>query len=79
MKAAGPYTIGGASRKTVPRGFDSNHQRAELLLHEGLWAGLDGKPDKTIHTAAFVAFCADHFAAMWPIGKWLLAEIADAT
>ena len=41
VKASGPYEIGGATRKTTPRGFDANHERAGLLLHEGLHAGLE--------------------------------------
>ena len=41
VKAAGPYEIGGATRKSVPRGFEKDHARAGFLLHEGLYAGLD--------------------------------------
>ena len=36
-----PYEIGGATRKSVPRGFDKDHERAGFLLHEGLYAGLE--------------------------------------
>ncbi len=39
VSSAGAYEIGDASRKAaVPRGFDAGHERAALLLHEGLWA-----------------------------------------
>ena len=75
VRAAGPYVIGGASRKSVPRGFDAAHARAALLLHEGLWAERDGKPDKSIGSAAFVEYCAAEFAAMWPVGEWLLETV----
>ena len=73
--AAGPYVIGGASRKTVPKGFDPNHPRGEFLLHEGLWAELDAKPGRSCETGKFVDFCARHFEAMWPISRWLLNEV----
>jgi hypothetical protein len=67
--AAGPFVIGGASRKSVPRGFDAHHPLAGLLLHEGLWVERERKPDKSIATPAFVDRCAAEFAAMWPVGK----------
>jgi len=75
VRAAGPYVIGGASRKNAPRGFDAAHARAALLLHEGLWAERDSRPDKSIGSAAFVEYCAAEFAAMWPVGEWLLETV----
>jgi uncharacterized protein (TIGR02453 family) len=78
VRAAGPYVIGGATRKTVPRGFDAEHPRAGLLLHEGLWAEIDGKPDRSIGSAAFVDYCVAEFAAMWPVGRWLLDALPRA-
>ena len=70
------YEIGGATRKKVPRGFDENHERASLLLHEGLWAGLDAKIPREVKSAAFVDVCAEHYQRCWPIGKWILDEVA---
>jgi uncharacterized protein (TIGR02453 family) len=78
VRAAGPYIVGGASRKTVPTGFDPDHARAEFLLHEGLWAELDTKPGKIVERAEFVDFCSGHFSAMWPVSRWLLKEVAPA-
>lgn len=65
-------TIGGATRKQVPRGFDADHGRAPLLLHEGLWAGFEGKIPREARSAAFVDFCAEHCRAMFPVSRWLL-------
>jgi uncharacterized protein (TIGR02453 family) len=75
VRAAGPYEIGGASRKSVPRGFDPDHPRAGFLLHEGLFASLDTRPGKITETPEFLAYCLAHFAAMWPISRWLLDEV----
>jgi uncharacterized protein (TIGR02453 family) len=77
VRSAGRYTIGGAARKTVPRGFDAQGPRAELLLHDSLTADFAAPVDETLQTAAFVDVCLGHFKAMWPIGKWLLAEVVD--
>ena len=76
-EAAG-YEVRGASRKAVPRGFDAGHERAGLLLHEGLWCNYQGRT-KAAGSAAFVEECAERAAGMWPIGKWLLAEVAAPT
>ena len=75
VRQAGPYAIGAAARKTIPRGFDADHPRASLLLHEGLTAEYDGPVDKAVGTAGFVDVCLDHCRAMAPVAKWLLAEL----
>ncbi|MCI0571315.1 MAG: DUF2461 domain-containing protein [Myxococcaceae bacterium] len=73
VKGSGPYEIGGATRKTVPRGFDARHERAGLLLHEGLWAGLEGRIPPEARSERFVDSCEKHFAALAPINRWLLS------
>jgi uncharacterized protein (TIGR02453 family) len=73
VKSAGAYEIGGATRKQVPRGFDAGHARAALLLHDGLWAGFEGKVPREARSAAFVDFCANHYRAVFPVNRWLLA------
>jgi uncharacterized protein (TIGR02453 family) len=75
VSSAGPYTVGGATRKGVPRDFDAAHERAEYLLHEGLFATFETEDVKTTQTAGFVEFCTGHFKAMWPISRWLLKEV----
>ena len=74
VEKAGPYTVGGASRKTVPRGYDANHKRANYLLHEGLYAGLE-LPFSASAKPGFADVAEGHFKATWPIGKWLLDEV----
>jgi uncharacterized protein (TIGR02453 family) len=76
---AGPYTIGGATRKAVPRGFDPTHERAEYLLHEGLFAGFETEDTAVAETPGFLDFCTGHFKAMWPISRWLLKEVTAET
>jgi uncharacterized protein (TIGR02453 family) len=74
VKAAGRYEIGGASRKTVPRGYDAAHKRAGFLLHEGLYAGVD-LPSGAATAPGFADTAYGHFAVTWPISKWLLDEV----
>jgi len=75
VRKAGPYQVGGATRKSVPRGFDAGHERADFLLHEGLFATFEGKPGGISEKPDFVDFCVGHFRAMWPISHWILDEV----
>jgi hypothetical protein len=75
VRAAGPYEIRGATRKTVPRGLDAGGPRAGLLLYESLWVNFETRPAEA-NRATFVDFCLGHFKAMVPVTRWLLAEVA---
>jgi uncharacterized protein (TIGR02453 family) len=70
LRSAG-YELGGATRKTVPRGFDPTHPRASLLLHEGLYGGWEGAHPASLGTPAFVDECVAHFKAVAPVSRWL--------
>ena len=74
MTRAG-YNIGGATRKTVPRGFDSKHERAGLLLHEALFAGYEGPVPPEAVTPGFIDVCASHFKALWPLSRWMASAL----
>jgi uncharacterized protein (TIGR02453 family) len=75
LKAAG-YQLGGAARKTVPRGFDPAHPRASFLLHEGLHATFEGPVPASFGTPAFVDECLTHYRATAPISRWLSQHVA---
>jgi len=77
VERAGPCAIGGATRKTVPRGFNPAHPRANLLLHDGLWAEYDGDVDRSVGSSAFAYVCLGHFKAVWPIARWLMDNAPD--
>jgi uncharacterized protein (TIGR02453 family) len=76
VREPGPYEIGDATRKKVPRGFDPDHERAALLVHEGLWAAYEGHLPPEAKTAAFVGWCAEKVAHMEPVSRWLLGVVA---
>ncbi len=69
------YIIGEKRRKLVPRGFDKDHPRAELLLFEGLHAGAE-LPLSAAFEPGFADLCLKHFKATWPISRWILAELS---
>lgn len=75
MRKAGAYELGGRTRKLLPRGFDADPDRAEYLLHEGLYTSFR-LPPATATDPALVKLLAGHYRKMWPIGQWLLEEVA---
>lgn len=72
VEAAG-YRVGSEHYKRVPRGFDPEHPRAELLRYNGLWAAIETKIPPEFYTAQLADWCLPHYQAMLPLHKWLLA------
>ncbi len=70
------YELGGKTRKLLPRGFSTEPDREPYLLFEGLHAGVE-LPASAAAKADFLDVAARHYAALWPIGNWLLEEIAS--
>lgn len=69
---AGPYAVHGATRKRVPRGFDGEHPRAGLLLHDGLTGVLEQPVPRQAAAASFVDYCVEHYRALAPLHRFLL-------
>jgi len=68
---AGKYTLGGQHYKRVPRGYDPGHKNAGLLLHSGLYAGMETDIPAEIHSADFLDYCFGRMREMSPIHEWL--------
>lgn len=73
------YDIGGATRKTVPRGYDAKHPSAKWLLHEGLHATLEVALPKEVTTAKFVAYCLKHYSKVAPVNAWIRAHFGGGS
>lgn len=70
------YPVQGESYKRVPRGFDPEHARAELLRHGALHAGITLKPlPDELHSAKFVGLCMRHFKKLAPLHRWLVDHV----
>jgi len=68
----GPYGLGGAFFKRVPRGYPADHANAGYLLYNGLWAGIEMPVPKEIFSPDLVSFCCKHYSNMAPLHEWLL-------
>lgn len=72
LSKAGPYGIGEKTYKRVPRGYDPDHPRAELLKFGGLYSMLRDIPQKTVLSPELVDVCFEHFHNMSPVQQWLV-------
>lgn len=72
VMASGPYSIGGGSYKRVPRGYDPSHKYAALLLHDGLYAGVELAIPGEFFSHEFLDYCFERFNQMHPIHTWLM-------
>jgi len=71
-------TVGGATYKCVPRGFDADHARAALLRHGALYVAGEWKLPRAAAGHGFVRWVADRLHEMAPVERWLTATLGTA-
>ncbi|HEX3908284.1 MAG TPA: DUF2461 domain-containing protein [Mycobacteriales bacterium] len=69
------FIIGGHQLKRVPKPWDDNHPRADLLRHKSLIAYVDHEPAEWLHTARARDETVSAWQALEPLNRWL----AEAT
>jgi len=69
------YEIGGRRKKRVPPGFDPAHPRAELLLHDGLYAGAQTAVPDELFSPRIVDWAFRHFKKTLELHQWLTALV----
>ena len=72
------FTLGEATRKKVPRGFDPEHPRAHLLLADGLTASTTSKHPVELKTVEFVPHCRKQFTPLAKLNDWIGRHVGDA-
>lgn len=70
VEAAG-FVVEGESLKTVPRGFDKDHPRAELLKHKSLTAGVNVGEPEWLSTPDAAAEVARRWEQLRPLVEWI--------
>ncbi|MDN4643711.1 DUF2461 domain-containing protein [Arthrobacter sp. PsM3] len=70
IEAAG-FAVEGESLKTVPRGFDKDHPRAELLKHKSLTAGANVGQPGWLATPGAAAEVARRWEELRPLVNWI--------
>ena len=66
------YTLGGKHYKRIPPGFDSGHPNAELLRHNGLYAGIEGPIPEELYSERLLDYCMERFAPLGGLHRWLV-------
>ena len=56
----------------MPRGYDTDHPRAELLKYKGLHAYSPQFDNQIVATPDLVDVCYEHCKAMAPLQQWLV-------
>lgn len=72
IESHGPYTLGGIRYKRIPRGYDPKHPNAALLLHDGLWIGMDTAVPNILFSPDFTDYCMELFTHVAPVHRWLM-------
>jgi uncharacterized protein (TIGR02453 family) len=66
------YEVGGHDDLVrVPKPYDADHPRAELLKIKGLTGGFPEIPRGMVHKPEFAAWLIEHGTAMAPLVRWL--------
>jgi uncharacterized protein (TIGR02453 family) len=72
VTASAGYSVGGEHYKRVPRGYDPEHQRANLLRYKGLHAVSRAEIPEELHTPAILDYCFEKWRDMSPLHAWLV-------
>jgi uncharacterized protein (TIGR02453 family) len=75
VASSGEYKVDGDKYKRVPRGFELDHPRADLLLYKGIWSRSPELNVAEITSPALVDICVRHAQAMAPLHH-VMVEIA---
>ena len=65
----------GQALKKVPKPYDQDHPRGDLLRHKGLQVRFIEKTPKVITGPKFVSYCAKRIAHLAPLHHWLVAHM----
>lgn len=72
VRKAGPYEIRGEHYKRVPRGFDPDHPRADLLRYNTLYVSSPGIEPAVLASPGLVDVVMGHCENMAPVQQWLV-------
>jgi uncharacterized protein (TIGR02453 family) len=64
-------SIGEPTYKRVPRDFESDHPRADLLRRSDLFVGGEWKLPRTVSAPSFVGWVADRLITLAPVERWM--------
>ncbi|MFC1607517.1 DUF2461 domain-containing protein [Candidatus Latescibacterota bacterium] len=72
VAGSGEYSLGGSHYIRVPRGFDPDHKNVSLLLHNGLYVGMDTTLPDELYSGDIIDYCGERYAELAPLHEWLV-------
>ncbi|MEM8535333.1 MAG: DUF2461 domain-containing protein [Chloroflexota bacterium] len=72
---ANGVSVEGAQYRTVPRGFDKTHPRAELLKYQGMISSPRLIPEEVWTSSTLVDVCVEYFRSILPLHQWLVRMV----
>lgn len=73
------FAVGHSKFKRVPRGYDPDHPRGELLKHDGLFARFTASPPPdAFHRADFLDWAMAHYETLAPLHAWCVDFLEGA-
>ncbi|NOK59460.1 MAG: DUF2461 domain-containing protein [Chloroflexi bacterium AL-W] len=72
---ANGVSVEGEQYRTVPRGFDKAHPRAELLKYQGMISSPRPIPEEVWTSSALVDVCVEYFRSILPLHQWLVRMV----
>ncbi len=67
--------VAGQELKRVPKPYDEDHPRADLLRHKGFWVRWPEPLPKSAQSPDFVEWCVDRFSATVDVHRWLVDNL----
>jgi uncharacterized protein (TIGR02453 family) len=65
------YGIGEKTYKRTPRGYDPDHEYADLLLYSGLTGGFQTEIPAELHSGELVDYCFEKYVDLAPLVHWI--------
>lgn len=72
LRNSGMYEVGGTHYKRVPRGYDKEHQHADLLKYNGVFTSSPLIEPGIVTSSNFLDICFEHCLKMAPLHRWLV-------
>lgn len=66
------YKLGGKHYKRIPTGYDHDHPNAELLLYNGLYAGIESHIPPQLFEIRLLDYCMEKFTPLTELHRWLV-------
>lgn len=68
------FEVKGEATKRVPRGYDADHPRGELLKYKGIWVSR-ALPEPVTGTPDLLDHAVEAFEASAPVAEWLQTHV----